>query len=119
MELTVCSSTPGKGIHGIGEGSLGHMSTTVETTIHEMKSFIIGLEAFQTELLVRRLSLHIYADGGQIKIPLYRHSRLPVGMQSAKHLSNRSTTWWAAAVTSGFEPIQTIGTGASVIRKTS
>src|ERR1017187_10146158 len=57
-----------EGIHGIGEGSLGHYSRTVEAAIHEMKSYIIGLEVFQTELLVTRLSRHIYADGGQIKM---------------------------------------------------
>lgn len=57
-----------EGIHGIGEGSLGHYSRTVEAAIHEMKSYIIGLEVFQTELLVNRLSRHIYADGGQIKM---------------------------------------------------
>lgn len=57
-----------EGIHGIGEGSLGHLSKTVETAIHEMKGFIIGLEVFQTEMLVTRLNRHIYADGGQIKM---------------------------------------------------
>jgi galactonate dehydratase len=43
------------GIHGIGEGSLGHLSKTVEAAIHEMKHFVLGLEVFQTELLVNRL----------------------------------------------------------------
>jgi galactonate dehydratase len=57
-----------EGIHGIGEGSLGHLSKTVESAVHEMKPFIIGLEVFQTELLVTRLCRHIYADGGQIKM---------------------------------------------------
>jgi galactonate dehydratase len=57
-----------EGIHGIGEGSLGHLSKTVETAIHEMKPFILGLEVFQTETLVSRLTRHIYADGGQIKM---------------------------------------------------
>jgi len=57
-----------EGIHGIGEGSLGHLSKTVETAIHEMKAFILGLEVFQTELLVTRLNRHVYADGGQIKM---------------------------------------------------
>jgi galactonate dehydratase len=57
-----------EGIHGIGEGSLGHLSKTVETAIHEMKGFILGLEVFQTELLVTRLNRHVYADGGQIKM---------------------------------------------------
>jgi galactonate dehydratase len=57
-----------EGIHGIGEGSLGHLSKTVETAIHEMKPFILGLEIFQTETLVTRLMRHVYADGGQIKM---------------------------------------------------
>jgi galactonate dehydratase len=56
------------GIYGIGEGSLGHLSKTVETAIHEMKPFILGLEVFQTEMLVSRLSRNVYADGGQIKM---------------------------------------------------
>ena len=57
-----------EGIHGLGEGSLGHLSKTVEGAIHEMKSFILGLEVFQTELLVTRLNRYVYADGGQIKM---------------------------------------------------
>ncbi len=57
-----------EGIYGIGEGSLGHLSKTVETAVHEMKPFIMGLDVFQTELLVARLSRHVYADGGQIKM---------------------------------------------------
>jgi galactonate dehydratase len=57
-----------EGIDGMGEGSLGHLSQTVETAIHEIKPLIIGLEVFQTELLVNRLSRHVYADGGQIKM---------------------------------------------------
>ncbi len=57
-----------EGIYGIGEGSLGHLSKTVETAVHEMKPFILGLDVFQTELLVDRLAHHVYADGGQIKM---------------------------------------------------
>ena len=57
-----------EGISGIGEGSLGHLSKTVETAIHEMKPFVMGLEVFQTELLVSRISRQVYADGGQIKM---------------------------------------------------
>ena len=57
-----------EGLHGIGEGSLGHLSKTVEAAIHEMKAFVLGLEIFQTEMLVTRLSRHVYADGGQIKM---------------------------------------------------
>lgn len=56
------------GIYGIGEGSLGHFSKTVETAIHEMKPFFLGLEVFQTEMLVNRLNRYVYSDGGQIKM---------------------------------------------------
>ena len=56
------------GIYGIGEGSLGHLSRTVEAAIHEMKPFILGLDVFQTEMLVARLGRQVYADGGQIKM---------------------------------------------------
>lgn len=57
-----------EGIYGIGEGSLGHLSKTVETAIHEMKPLIAGLDVSQTELIVSRLQRHVYADGGQIKM---------------------------------------------------
>ena len=40
----------------------------MEAAVHEMKSFVLGLDVFQTELLVTRLSRHVYADGGQIKM---------------------------------------------------
>ncbi len=57
-----------EGLYGIGEGSLGHLSRTVEAAVHEMKPFVLGLEIFQTEMLVMRLNRHVYADGGQIKM---------------------------------------------------
>jgi galactonate dehydratase len=57
-----------EGITGIGEGSLGHFSKTVETAIHEIKPFVLGLNVFQTELLVQKLTRVCYADGGQIKM---------------------------------------------------
>ena len=57
-----------EGIIGTGEGSLGHLSKTVETAVHEMKPLIMGLDIFQTELLVGKLSRQVYADGGQIKM---------------------------------------------------
>ena len=53
------------------ESARAHSATyskTVEAAIHETKPFIMGLEIFQTELLVTRLTRHVYADGGQIKM---------------------------------------------------
>lgn len=56
------------GIHGIGEGTLGQMSRTVEAAVHEMKPLILGYEPFQTEAIVHRLTRDVFADGGQIKM---------------------------------------------------
>jgi galactonate dehydratase len=56
------------GLHGIGEGTLGHLSRTVETAVHEFKPFVIGLDPFRIETLVGRLTRDIFADGAQIKM---------------------------------------------------
>ncbi|MBI4165826.1 MAG: hypothetical protein HY508_08845 [Acidobacteria bacterium] len=57
-----------EGIHGIGEGTLGHFSRTVETAIHEMKPFVLGLDIFQIEEMQLHLARDIFAAGGQIKM---------------------------------------------------
>ena len=56
-----------EGIHGIGEGTLGHFSRTVETAIHEIKPFILGLDVFQIEEMHLHLARDIFEDGGQIQ----------------------------------------------------
>ena len=56
------------GLHGIGEGTLGQLSRTVEAAVHEMKPLILGLEVFQVEAIVQRMARDVFADGGQIKI---------------------------------------------------
>lgn len=57
-----------EGIHGIGEGTLGQVSHSVQAAIHELKPLVLGYEPFQTEALVQRLSRDVFADGGQIKM---------------------------------------------------
>jgi len=57
-----------EGVHGIGEGTLGHFSKTVEAAIHEMKHLILGLDVFQVETIVQRMVRDVFADGGQIKM---------------------------------------------------
>ncbi len=57
-----------EGIHGIGEGTLGHFTSTVETAIHEMKPFVLGLEVFQVEEMQLHLNRDIFAAGAQIKM---------------------------------------------------
>jgi galactonate dehydratase len=55
-----------EGLTGLGEGTLGLLSRTVESAIHELKPLILGLEVFQIEMLLQRLGRDIYADGAQI-----------------------------------------------------
>ena len=42
-----------EGVHGIGEGTLGQFSRTIEAAIHEMKHLILGL-VFQVEVKAAR-----------------------------------------------------------------
>jgi galactonate dehydratase len=55
-----------EGIHGIGEGTLNFFTRTVETAIHELKPFVIGLDPFQVETISQRLIRDVYGDGAQI-----------------------------------------------------
>ncbi|HMD99335.1 MAG TPA: mandelate racemase/muconate lactonizing enzyme family protein [Terriglobia bacterium] len=57
-----------EGVHGIGEGTLGQFSRTIEAAIHEMKHLILGLDIFQVETMVQRMARDVFADGGQIKM---------------------------------------------------
>jgi len=99
-----------EGIHGIGEGSLGHLSKTVETAIHEIKPLILGLEIFQTELLVTRLQRHVYADGGQIKMCAISAIEIACWDAIGKASSNPSTILWAGGAVSVFVLTPTAGT---------
>ena len=57
-----------EGIHGIGEGTLGHLSRTVATAIEENKALIIGRDVFRIESMVARWMRDIFADCGQIEM---------------------------------------------------
>jgi galactonate dehydratase len=57
-----------EGIHGIGEGTLGQLSRTVEAAVHEFSPFVLGFEPFQVEAIVGRLTRDVFADGAQIKM---------------------------------------------------
>jgi len=57
-----------EGVHGIGEGTLGQMSRTVEAAIHEMKPLLMGFDVFRVEAMVQRVTRDVFADGGQIKM---------------------------------------------------
>jgi galactonate dehydratase len=57
-----------EGLHGIGEGTLGHFSRTVAGAILENKHLIVGRDVFRIEAMVARWMRDIFADGGQIKM---------------------------------------------------
>jgi len=55
-----------EGTYGIGEGTLNSFAKTIETAIHELKPFIIGMDPFQIETISQRLIRDIYSEGGQV-----------------------------------------------------
>jgi galactonate dehydratase len=57
-----------EGIHGIGEGTLGHFSGTVATAIEENKALLVGRDVFRIESMITRWMREIFADGAQIKM---------------------------------------------------
>lgn len=56
-----------EGVYGIGEGTLNGLAKTVEAMIHEIKPLVIGMDPFQTEILVQKLWRDLYSEGGQIQ----------------------------------------------------
>jgi len=58
--------TTDEGLYGIGEGTLNYFAKTIETAIHELKSFVIGMDPFQVEIISQRLIRDVYSEGAQI-----------------------------------------------------
>jgi galactonate dehydratase len=57
-----------EGVVGIGEGTLGHLSRTVEAAVRELKPLVIGFDVFRIEAMQLHLMRDVFADGGQIKM---------------------------------------------------
>src|SRR5437773_12330438 len=55
-----------EGLYGIGEATLNGFAKTVEAAIHELKSLYIGMDPFQTELIVQKMTRDVYTEGGQL-----------------------------------------------------
>jgi galactonate dehydratase len=55
-----------EGVYGIGEGTLNGFAKTVEAAIHELRGRYIGMDPFQIETIVQRMTRDVYSDGGQI-----------------------------------------------------
>lgn len=55
-----------EGISGIGEGTVNAFARTTEAAIHELRARYIGMDPFQIETLVQRMTRDVYTEGGQI-----------------------------------------------------
>ena len=55
-----------EGIHGVGEGTLNAFAKTVEAAVHELKQRYIGMDPFQIETIVQRMTRDVYSEGGQV-----------------------------------------------------
>lgn len=55
-----------EGIYGIGEGTSNGLAKTVEAMIHEIKPLVIGMDPFQTEIIVQKLWRDLFSEGGQV-----------------------------------------------------
>jgi galactonate dehydratase len=58
--------TTDEGLYGVGEGTLNYFAKTIETAIHELKPFVIGMDPFQVEIISQRLIRDVYSEGGQV-----------------------------------------------------
>ena len=56
----------GEGLYGISEATLNGFAKTVEAAIHELKNLYIGMDPFQTELIVQKMTRDVYTEGGQL-----------------------------------------------------
>jgi galactonate dehydratase len=56
------------GLYGIGEGTLGQLNRAVEGALRDLTPLVVGMNPFNTEALVAKLSRDVYGDGGQIKM---------------------------------------------------
>lgn len=57
-----------EGLHGIGEGTIGHLSKSVGSAVEELKPQILGLSPYQIELITTRLTRDLFIDGGQFQM---------------------------------------------------
>ncbi len=57
-----------EGTYGVGEGTLNFFAKTVESAIHEMSKFVIGMDPFAVETISQRLIRDVYTDGAQIQM---------------------------------------------------
>ena len=64
--LFVRLDTDQPGLYGIGEGTLNAFARTVEAAVHELAPRYEGIDPFQIETIVQRMTRDLYSEGGQI-----------------------------------------------------
>lgn len=64
--LFVRLDTDQAGLYGLGEGTLNAFARTVEAAIHELAPRYEGMDPFQIETIVQRMTRDVYSEGGQI-----------------------------------------------------
>jgi galactonate dehydratase len=64
--LFVRLDTDQPGLYGLGEGTLNAFARTVEAAIHELAPRYDGMDPFQIETIVQRMTRDVYSEGGQI-----------------------------------------------------
>src|SRR3954470_22669220 len=55
-----------EGIYGIGEGTLNGFARTTEACIKELGAFYLGMDPFQIETIIQKMTRDVYSEGGQI-----------------------------------------------------
>lgn len=64
--LFVRLDTDQPGLYGLGEGTLNAFARTVEAAIHELAPRYQGMDPYQVETIVQRMTRDLYSEGGQI-----------------------------------------------------
>ena len=64
--LFVRLDTDQDGLYGVGEGTLNAFAKTVEAAVHELAPRYEGMDPFQVETILQRMTRDLYSEGGQI-----------------------------------------------------
>lgn len=64
--LFVRLDTDQDGLYGIGEGTINGFARTVEAAVHELAPRYEGIDPFQIETILQRMTRDMYTEGGQI-----------------------------------------------------
>lgn len=65
------------GLEGVGEATLGALTRTVQQGVAELAPLVVGMDPFDVEDIILRLTPDIYADGAQI------HGAIVAGVEMA------------------------------------